>query len=103
MAPDILLGVLFMGSSRKGWKARLGYADSRRVISALEKYHAANGNYPADLDELVPRFVKQPLQRQYGYRNEGDSFTLSFTYTGPGINRCSYESKTKTWRASGHY
>ncbi len=34
-----------------------GYANSLKVICALEKYHLVNRKYPDDLSELVPEFI----------------------------------------------
>lgn len=31
--------------------------NAQRVVAACEKYHAANGRFPKDLDELVPQYI----------------------------------------------
>lgn len=108
----------------KGRKAEAGYRGAAPVITALEAFHGKRGRYPSDLHQLVPEFLLdnsallyrgrvQPLnsprhtasipQQEFGYHLEGDDYILSFSYTGPGINHCWYDSKTQTWSASGHY
>ena len=86
--------------------------------------------HPADLGELVPKYLPdhkallvrgkvEPLHSprtaesaphqvdslldSFGYRRDDDTYDLSFRYTGSGMNRCSYDPKTKTWRAAGYY
>ena len=108
----------------KGWKAEAGYRAAAPVIVALEKFYEERGQYPAHLHELVPAYLPdtkallyrgrvQPLnppgvsasipQQEFGYHLDGDSYGLSFSYTGPGMNRCWYDSNTRTWSARGYY
>ncbi len=85
----------------KGWKARDGYRRAAPVIVALEKFHDDQGHYPENLNELTPKYVASPPA--FLYRRDGDSYSLSFTYFGPGVNDCIYDSQSKAWRASGYY
>jgi|SRR4051812_17732880 hypothetical protein len=87
----------------EGWKARAGYRDAQPVITALEKFHADRRRYPADLQELIPAYLAHMPSRGFVYRGDGDSFWLQFSYTGPGMNHCSYDSQTRKWRARGYY
>src|SRR5262249_38937612 len=87
----------------KGRDAEAGYRDSASVIAALEKFHNEHGSYPAQLSELVPTYIDQLPSRWFGYYNGTNEFSLEFSYTGPGKNNCSYDSKSKTWSASGYY
>ena len=87
----------------KGYKARAGYRDAAPVISALERFDQERGHYPAGLDELVPIYLKQLPNRTFFYLRDGEAFGLWFSYTGPGMNDCIYDSKTKAWDATGHY
>jgi hypothetical protein len=108
----------------KGRKAEAGYKAAAPVIAALESFHEKQGHYPADLHELVPDFLPdtdallyqgrvQPLngpghtasipKKKFGYHLDGDTYGLSFSYTGPGMNRCWYDSKTRAWSAHGYY
>jgi len=122
-----------LGTPGKGRKARAGYRAAAPVIAALEKFHDDNSRYPTNLVELVPMYLSatnllaqkhvEPLpsysppwersatNRQefvapydmFWYERDGDVYTLGFTYFGPGVSMCGYDSKTKTWHASCHY
>ncbi len=108
----------------KGRKAEAGYRAAAPVIAALEKFHSDRGEYPESLAELVPSYLTdrrnllyrgraQPVnapghdesipEHEFGYRHEHDSYILTFSYTGPGMNHCVYDSGTKTWHARGYY
>lgn len=108
----------------KGQKAEAGYKAAAPVIAALEKFHEKRGHYPADLHELVPEFLPdartllyrgrvQPVnaprhtasipEQEFGYHLDGDAYGLMFSYTGPGMNHCWYDSNTRTWSARGYY
>jgi len=114
----------------KGRKARAGFRAAAPVILALERFHKSHGQYPATLDELVPTYLPdttallvrgkvKPLHSPHAaataspqgnsllgvfwYHQTGDTYDLSFQYTGPGMNSCSYDPKTKTWLSSGYY
>jgi hypothetical protein len=96
----------------------------------LEKFHGEQGHYPAHLQDLVPTYLPDvtallprgkidPAQSPraaasaqshevssldaFWYRVDADAYSLSFSYTGPGINDCWYESKTRKWKAHGYY
>ena len=108
----------------KGAKARAGYRAATPVIAALGKFHADRGHYPESLGELVPSYLPdarallyrgraQPVnapghdasvpEEEFRYGRDGDTYTLIFLYTGPGINMCVYNSRVGTWAAAGHY
>ena len=111
----------------KGRKAEAGYRAAAPVIAALEKFHEAHGHYPADLNELVPTYLPaerlllhgglQPVRSPQGsvsaeawdnsprfsYNREEDVYGLSFSYLGPGVNDCYYDSRTRKWAAHGYY
>ena len=114
----------------KGRKAEAGYRAAVPVIAALEKFHEERGHYPADLGELVPTHLmdtkalrvrgkatlvysprtpapdpQQAYSRfdEFGYHRHGDTYRRSFSYTGPGMNHCWYDSKTRQWIARGYY
>lgn len=38
------------------------------VVAALEKYHADNGRYPKNLDELVPKYLQEMPLPTWGLR-----------------------------------
>ncbi|MDB6124086.1 MAG: hypothetical protein JWQ71_3079 [Pedosphaera sp.] len=114
----------------KGRKAEAGYRAAAPVIRALDKFHEDHGQYPAVLDELLPMYLPnagallvhgkvKPMyspradsserQQEYSridrfiYRRDGNAYSLSFSYTGPGMNHCIYDSETRTWHSRGYY
>ena len=90
----------------QGEKAELGYQACAPIIEALEQYQEANGAYPDSLADLVPDYLPavpaevndEPIR----YELTDESYTLSFSYTGPGLNLCGY-SPEEEWRCSGLY
>lgn len=90
----------------QGEKAERGYQACAPVIEALERYEQANGAYPDDLAELVPDYLPAVPQEVNDepivYEKTDDGYTLSFTYTGPGLNICIH-SPAGGWRCSGMY
>lgn len=93
----------------EGPAALQGFKASATVLHALGAYRAAHGQYPSELQALVPRFLSasqlQPtapvLPLEYKLR-QGE-FQLQFEYHGPGVNRCSFDSAERAWSCSGHY
>jgi hypothetical protein len=89
-----------------GEKAEKGYAASQPVIAALEQYHADHGSYPEELTELIPEYLAlNPLTTEvqdFSYSKNGESYSLSFHYLGPGMNTCNYTPAEK-WKCSGAY
>lgn len=92
----------------KGAAAEEGYRLSQPVIDALEKFHAARGDYPASLPELIPTYLPQlperatAFQLQYA-RVSATDYTLAFSYAGPGMNHCTYKGQSKAWSCYGYY
>lgn len=96
----------------EGPKAQRGYARSQPVIQALERYREEHRMYPTELTTLVPRYLpptalqppNDPAQNHpFEYRVERDSYELTFTYAGPGFNRCTYASATRRWTCRGAF
>jgi hypothetical protein len=108
----------------EGWKAEAGFHHAAPVIAALEEFHRDRGSYPVELEELVPTYLSSdklllpaPLgggiqriratasynPRMFSYDQDGNSYTLSFSYEVPGVNHCIYDSKTKAWYSHGYY
>lgn len=89
-----------------GEKAEKGYAASEPVIAALEQYRADKGSYPKTLSELIPEYLAvNPLTTEvqdFSYSKNGESYSLSFHYLGPGMNTCTYTPEEK-WKCSGAY
>jgi hypothetical protein len=94
----------------KGPNADAGYQHAAPVIAALEQFHAAHGSYPDSLRQLVPNFLPDSAlqsppdwsaMRALHYRLSVDSYELSFWYSGPGSNTCTYTPESRRWRCSG--
>ena len=89
-----------------GEKAEKGYAASEPVIAALEKYRADNGSYPEKLAELVPDYLPavptKTDELDFSYLKNGESYSFSFHYLGPGMNTCKFTPEEK-WKCSGAY
>jgi DMSO/TMAO reductase YedYZ molybdopterin-dependent catalytic subunit len=87
-----------------------GYRSAGAVITAIDKFHADHGRYPARLQELVPHYLRQVHQVavfdiRYGdlqgfeYYPKRDRYSLNFVYYTFGDDsqvRC-YDSKSRTW------
>ena len=95
----------------KGPKAARGYASAPAMISAIERFRVTRGGYPATLDALVPDFLSReallqgPAQREYPWEYQRDSvgYTLTFRYTGPGMNYCHYSPAKPRWKCGGYF
>jgi hypothetical protein len=108
----------------EGWKAREGFKHAAPVIAALEQFHKDHGKYPVELQELVPTYlshdqlvVPSPLgagvtrirptatydPHVFSYDQNGEGYTLNFSYEGPGINRCFYDSESRKWYSHGYF
>ena len=92
----------------KGPTAEAAYSEATPVIAALERFRAAKGQYPDTLAALVPEFAQSvPAETgpgtTFSYKHVGNSFELTFTYTGPGVNHCDYLSTSATWHCGGYY
>lgn len=90
----------------QGAKAEAGYQICQPVIEALEAYRAQKGHYPEALLALVPAYLGDVPSEVNGmeiiYRVDGESYSLEFSYTGPGMNHCAY-SPEKGWKCYGFY
>ena len=94
------------GDPGEGEGAKRGYDACAPIIEALDEYYSLHGEYPESLSDLVPAHIDQfPLEVNGDpiiYHKEGDVFTLSFSYSGPGNNICIY-SPEDGWYCSGVY
>jgi hypothetical protein len=95
----------YPGAPGHGAKARAGYHRSAAVQHALDAYHAQTGVWPDDLAMLTPRWLADtvlttaPVEWRYKLAPRG--YELSFWYTGPGSNTCTFASETGRWQCSG--
>jgi hypothetical protein len=106
----MLIAALSMAACQpagEGIRARNGYARSKVLIDALMQFREANNQYPATLDALAPKFLSNQSLRapsdpsenfpfEYVRREDGQ-FELAFRYTGPGLNRCRFQSDSRQW------
>lgn len=90
----------------KGGKAQAGYTACQPVIDALERYYNEKVEYPDTLTALVPGYLESFPQEVNGepikYSQKDDSYTLAFSYLGPGINHCTYAPEAG-WDCYGYY
>ena len=81
------------------------------VIAGLERYRAEHGAYPTTLDVLGGRYVAAgalplaPADAAYPvqYQRDGAGYSLTFQYTGPGMNVCEFRPSVARWRCSGYF
>ena len=85
----------------KGRKARAQYKEAQPLLDAIEAYHQKNQRYPDEPNQLVPDYLPY-LSNTFFYKKTEDGFSLFFSYTGPGMNQCTYQPKTK-WLCHGYF
>jgi hypothetical protein len=73
------------------------------IIKALYTYKANHGDYPSQLEELVPDYLEKIPHAAFGqtffYRsNDVDGFFIGFKIS-PNFG-CGYTAKYKTWECS---
>lgn len=111
--PALLLVLPFFGClcfgppPGKGEKAELGYERCAPVIAALASYDEREAGYPETLEELIATgdlgsLPEGPQGGPLGYARQGNSYQLSFSYEGPGMNSCTYQPETG-WQCSGYF
>ena len=92
----------------KGEVAERGYAICTPLIAALEKYRTEHQYYTASLNELTPRYLSSLPEEdiksmRVTYFSGGANYELSFSYAGPGMNKCTYTSEKQAWSCIGYY
>jgi len=104
-----VLGTLLLGGCPppgRGCKAEAGYRRAAPVIAALDRYHQARGSYPQTLAELLPEWLPPPPPEDLQYTRSGENYKLTFSYSGPGVNHCEYDSGSpapRSWQCHGYY
>ncbi len=90
----------------QGARAEQGYQVCEPVITALNKYHETHGDYPTVLEMLIPDYLGQVPKEVNGYPIEytktETSYSLRFSYAGPGMNHCAYTPENR-WDCYGYY
>lgn len=78
----------------EGPKAEAGYQACQPLIEALADYKAQEGRYPETLGALSPAYLgeipAQVNEMEIIYRLTERSYSLEFSYAGPGMNHCAY-------------
>lgn len=82
---------------------QLSFAQAEKIISALDNFHSATGQYPAGINELVPTYLKEIPATRMGwfgtsfnyYKMKEGGYRLSFEYRVFLI--ASYDSKKRAW------
>lgn len=89
LAPAVVFA-LAIGNAWLQWG--MERANASRIIAACEQFHAANGKYPAALDDLVPHYLDRVPRAKFCLA----AFGGEFRYT-------SYpQSHTLWWGHPGH-
>jgi hypothetical protein len=96
----------FLVPPGEGAKAERGYQACAPIITALESYRQEHGGYPQTLQALSPKYLMEvPAEvneMEIIYRPGETSYSLEFSYVGPGMNHCTYTPETE-WKCSGYY
>lgn len=120
----LLLTVVKSASNRPGWKralltiaipaltlglvltnyalqSKIAEANAAKIISACEAFHAANGTYPKNLAELVPKYMRSVPRAKYcltfGAFLYFDGNPMLFWYTVPPFGRKIYYFEERRW------
>jgi hypothetical protein len=96
---------LTLGLVRANNAVQLGVAEAnaQRVVAACEEYHAANGRFPKNLDELVPQYMNSvPFAKyclgppgRFAYYNSGTPKLV--WQVVPPYYRKIYDFHTRSW------
>jgi hypothetical protein len=80
------------------------------LVHALSEFRSDRGKYPDSLEELVPAYLpalpkgdanQRPSDPEYG--SAADGYSLSFRYSGPGLNSCHFDDNSDVWQCVGAY
>lgn len=93
----------------KGTAADSGYRFCARINTELENFRGITGRYPDSLAQLssdsIRNYIMPRRISDIDYQADSGmlSYELTVTYTGPGINHCTYSSESKAWACYGYY
>lgn len=107
----VLLPLLLLACTPpgKGPRAERGYRFATPVINALDRHFQAHAAYPDSLPQLIPAYLPASALRApqegypFEYRRTPDGYALTFRYTGPGMNKCTWTPVRRSWHCSGHF
>jgi hypothetical protein len=96
---------LWLVRANDAFQLRVAEANGQRIVAACEEYHAANGRFPENLDELVPKYMNSvPVAKYclgpwskfiYVSRTPGDA--MLFWHIVPPHYRKIYRFETRSW------
>lgn len=104
---SIFLGVIGMVVVMGKVNAYIAPLHADRLIKAIESYRAANGVYPQQLDDLVPKFIdhvpfaQYTLLGQFWYVRGGTKEPPILWYNPHGMDHRTYYFETKDWHYLG--
>ena len=94
---EIIISRVFINDQRQ-----MSYAVGGNLIKSIEQYQITNGNYPKDINDLIPVFFDNIPNthmgwygRPFKYSVTDDKYSLSFDYHAFLI--CSYDEDTVNW------
>jgi hypothetical protein len=98
--PPLTLGLVLVNDAIQ---YRIATANAPRVVAACEEFHAANGRFPKNLDELVPRYLPSVPRAKYclacgefQYWNSEERPILVW-YVVPPFGRKIYSFEDRRW------
>ena len=86
-----------------GLNLKMGAKNAEGIIAAAERYYQDNGQFPQDLDKLVPDYLDHIPQsairlsaNEYRYWNEDGRYMLMWIKVPPFL-RAIYDFNTREW------
>ncbi|MFZ5832084.1 MAG: hypothetical protein ACOY3P_18525 [Planctomycetota bacterium] len=99
--PALALGLL-LANNQLQW--RIAETNASRVVAACEAFHAANGSYPQNLDELVPTYLPEIPRAKYclvfgefRYYSFGSDSPILVWFAVPPYGRKIYNFEERRW------
>jgi hypothetical protein len=83
--PLVMLGSFSYGGYKIA-KFQKSYAPVLEVQQALDIYGIQNGKYPASLEDLTPKYIKEIPSKDLQYTAEGTGYSLTGTVEGKTVN-----------------
>jgi hypothetical protein len=96
---------LWLVKANDAFQLRVAETNAQRIVAACEEYHAANGCFPRDLYELVPKYMNSVPVAKYCL-GSGSLFFYTSTSSGPTVlaweivaphYRRTYNFETRRW------
>lgn len=100
LVPLLTLGVVLLNNNLQ---CKIAEANAPRIVSACDKFHAAHGRYPENLNELVPDYLPSVPRAKYCIRFGEFHYWRAYGryyllwYKVPPFGRKIYDSSRGTW------